>query len=405
MTSTASTPLPTALVPPVASGASGAGDSAPKMHVVPPGRTTMSERERVAALREMMGAPDASVKALPDAIRTITFATHDRWVKPLYEQHWPEALQGSVAKKLRFLTCNLYATSPYTVLFSSSSPPLLVKLLRTLGPGLGLEPAQLSSWAGVGVKVLAKLIPDETHRRIIQIATFIAAVDHVFDHYMKGLSAEERGRRIRGMLDGSWSPDASTEHAGAFRFLRALWLEMGKGIEGEDKRVFDIAVARLHDYVDSEVKAMSGVPDPSGCCWRMAGVLGTIDGLFFPVWRYAGAPSSIENAPATSAAQDAVTHAGNPARAWMYSVSLFVQVMDDWIDLDSDALDIRPTPVLTGCWTLETVKETWDATVNGIVELAKQSGVDDEAWLTFVKETYRMMALEVMEAMCKGSAA
>jgi hypothetical protein len=89
----------------------------------------------------------------------------------------------------------------------------------------------------------------------------------------------------------------------------------------------------------------------------------------------------------------------------MYAVSLFVQVMDDWIDLDSDALDIRPTPVLTGFWTLETVKATWDKTMHGIVDLAKSSGVDDESWLTFVGETYRMMALEVMEAMCKGSAA
>lgn len=362
----------------------------------------MSERERVAALREAMGAPDASVKALPEAIRTITFATHDRWVKPLYEKHWPEALSGSVAKKLRFLTCNLYATSPYTVMFSSPTPPLLVKLLRNMGPALGLSPQAMSAWAGVGVKVLARFISDDTHRRIIQIATFIAAVDHVFDHYMKGLDAHERGKRIRGMLDGSWVPDDDTPHAGAFRFLRALWLEMGVGIEGEDKRVFDIAVARLHDYIDSEVKAMSGVPDPSGCCWRMAGVLGTIDGLFFPVWRYAGAPS---DAPPTSSAAEAVKHPGNPARAWMYSVSLFVQVMDDWIDLDSDALDIRPTPVLTGFWTMETVKETWEATVNGIVALAKSSGVDDESYVAFVRETYRMMALEVMEAMCKGSAA
>jgi hypothetical protein len=354
----------------------------------PPGRTTMTEPERVAALREIMGAQNISLRAFPAAIRTITFASHDRWVKPLYEEHWPEALSGSVAKKLRFLTCNLYATSPYTVLFSSSSPPLLVRALRSLGPALGLEPPQLSSWAGVGVKVLARLIDDDTHRRIIQIATFIAAVDHVFDHYMKGVGAEERGRRMRGMLDGSWTPTEDIPHAGAFRFLRALWLEMGAGITGEDKKVFDVAVARLHDYVDSEVKAMTGVPDPTGCCWRMAGVLGTIDGLFFPVWRFAGDPRP-----------------SNPAREWMYAVSLFVQVMDDWIDLDSDALDIRPTPVLTGFWTLETVEATWEQTLRGIVDLAKISGVEDESWLAFVAETYRMMALEVMEAMCKGSAA
>lgn len=364
----------------------------PSVHAVA-GRTTMSEPERIAALKEIMGSADPAVRAFPEAIRTITFASHDRWVKPIYEKHWPEALSGSVAKKLRFLTCNLYATSPYTVMFSSSSPPPLVRALRFAGPALGLEPAQLSSWAGVGVKVLARFIADDTHRRIIQIATFIAAVDHVYDHYMKGVPAEQRGARMRGVLDGSWSPDApgadpQMPHAGAFRFLRALWLEMSAGIVGEDKRVFDLAVARLHDYVDSEVKAMTGVPDPTGCCWRMGGVLGTIDGLFFPVWKYAGDPFG-----------------PNLAREWMYAVSLFVQVMDDWIDLDSDALDIRPTPVLTGFWTLETVKATWDQTMRGIVNLAKNSGVDDEGWLVFVRETYRMMALEVMEAMCKGSAA
>lgn len=349
----------------------------------------MSEPERIAALREIMGLADPSMSAFPDAIRSITFASHDRWVKPLYQAHWPEALSGSVAKKLRFLTCNLYATSPYTVMFSSSSPPPLVRALRFCGPALGLEPAQLSSWAGTGVKVLARFIDNDTHRRIIQIATFIAAVDHVFDHYLKGVSAQERGARIRGVLDGSWTATDDVPHAGAFRFLRALWLALSAGIVGEDQRVFEVAVARLHDYVDSEVKAMTGVPDPSGCCWRMAGVLGTIDGLFFPVWKYAGDPHKLNN----------------PAREWMYAVSLFVQVMDDWIDLDSDALDIRPTPVLTGFWTLETVKATWDQTMRGIGDLAKSSGVDDEGWLMFVRETYRMMVLEVMEAMCKGSAA
>jgi hypothetical protein len=360
--------------------------------VAPAGRTAMTEKERIAALKEIMGEPDGAVRAFPQAIRTITFQTHDRWVKPLYEAHWPEALAGSTAKKLRFLTCNLYATAPYTVLFSSARPPVLVRALRALGTRLGLERATLAACAGVVVKAAAWTIDDVTHRRIVQIAAFIAAVDHVFDHCMGGVSAEERGLRMRGVLDGSWSAGDEVAHAGAFRFLRALFLEMAAGISGEDKAVFDVAVARLHDYLDSEVKAMTGVPDPSGCCWRMAGVLGTIDGLFFPVWRYATPP----------AGADALQ---NRAREWMYSVSLFVQVMDDWIDLEKDAGDIRPTPVLTGFWTLETVRETWEKTMSGIVELARSSGVEDESWLAFVAQTYRMMAIEVMEAMSKGSAA
>ncbi len=343
----------------------------------------MTEPERIAALKELMGEPVAAVRAFPEAIRTITFKNHDRWVKPLYEKHWPEALEGRVDRKLRFLTCNLYATAPYTVLFSSPKPPFAVGALRWAGTALGLLPPTLASWAGVGVKLAGKLLDEDTHRRIVQIAAFIAAVDHVFDHCMGVLDGPSRGQRMRGVLDGSWTPEDGDENAGAFRFLRALFVEMGEGIEGEDKRVYDRAVRRLHEYVDSEVKAMTGVSDPSGCCWRMAGVLGTIDGLFFPVWRFAG----------------------DAAREWMVSVSLFVQVMDDWIDLEKDAADIRPTPILTGFWTLETVKETWDKTLDGITALARASGVDDESYLSFVRDTYKNMAIEVADAMSGGGAA
>jgi hypothetical protein len=184
------------------------------------------------------------------------------------------------------------------------------------------------------------------------------------------------------VLDGSWAPDDKTEHAGAFRFLRALYLEMGAGIEGEDKRVYDAACGSLYEYIDCEARSMTGVPDPSGCEWRMGGVRGTIDGLFFPVWRYAG----------------------DQSREWMYGVSLFVQVMDDWLDLEKDAQDIRPTPILTGFWTIETVRETWQKTVDGVVELAKLAGIDDESYLAFVRETYRFMAIEVADAMSGGGA-
>jgi hypothetical protein len=342
-----------------------------------------SERERIEALRAIMGPYETSLRAFPEAIRKITFKTHDRFVLPLYETHWPEALKGRTAWKLRFLTCNLYATAPYTVLFSSPKPPLLLRWMRSIGTAIGLEPKSLAWIGGLGVRIASAFFGDTLQRRIVQIAAFIAAVDHVFDHCMDGASGAERGRRMRGIVDGSWMPDESTPNAGAFRFLRALYVEMGEGFGGEDKKVYDVAVARLHDYIESEVKALTGVPDPSGLCWRMAGVLGTIDGLFSPVWRFAG----------------------DRARDWMYSCSLFVQVMDDYLDWEKDAADIRPTPILTGFWTLDTVKETWTKTLDGVVDLAKQSGVDDESYLQFVRESYRMMAIEVADAMSGGGAA
>lgn len=343
----------------------------------------LPEVERLRLLRTLMGEKDHAIAAFPTAIRAITFKDHDRWVKPLYERHWPDALVGRTDRKLRFLTCNLYATAPYTVLFSSPRPPLAVRMVRGLGVGLGLPPASLAAWAGRAVRAWAAFIDDDTRRRIVQIACFIAAVDHVFDHCMQGVAAEERGRRMRSLIDGDWTPDDTVAHAGAFRFLRALYLEMGAGIQGEDAKVYAVATSRLREFFDAEVKAMTGVRDPTGLEWRMAGVLGTIEGLVFPVWRYAG----------------------ETARTWMYGVSLFVQVMDDWIDLDKDLTELRPTPMTTGHWDERALDDTWRATLDGIVALARQSGVDDERYLAFVRETYRFMAIEVAEAMGGGGAA
>ncbi len=343
----------------------------------------LPEAERLRILRALMGEKDHGIAAFPNAIRAITFRDHDRWVKPLYAQHWPDALVGRTDRKLRFLTCNLYATAPYTVLFSSARPPFAVRALRGLGVGIGLSPPSLAVWAGRATRLCAALLDDDTRRRIVQIASFIAAVDHVFDHCMLGVPAEERGRRMRALLDGGQEPDDAVPHAGAFRFLRALFVEMSKGIEGDDAPVYAIATNRLREYFDAEVKAMTGVPDPSGLEWRMPGVLGTIEGLVFPVWRFAG----------------------EPARTWMYGVSLFVQVMDDWIDLEKDLAEVRPTPVTTGFWDERALAQTWRATLDGIVALARASGIDDERYLTFVRETYRFMAIEVAEAMGGGGAA
>lgn len=348
-----------------------------------PRAEVLPEAERLRILRALMGDKDPSVGAFPAAIRAVTCRDHDRWVKPLYEQHWPDALVGRTDKKLRFLTCNLYATAPYTVLFSSARPPFAVRALRALGVGLGFSPASMATWAGRATGLCAALLSDDTRRRIVQIASFIAAVDHIFDHCMQGMPAEERGRRMRALLDDQWLPDDTVAHAGAFRFLRALFEAMGGNVEGEDAAVYAIATNRLREFFDAEVKAMTGVKDPTGLEWRMPGVLGTIEGLVFPVWRFAG----------------------EPARTWMYGVSLFVQVMDDWIDLEKDLAEVRPTPMTTGFWDERALEETWRATVDGIVALAKNSGIDDERYLRFVRETYRFMAIEVAEAMGGGGAA
>jgi hypothetical protein len=354
-------------------------DSAPAAALPVP-----SPAERTAALRTLLGAPDERLQVFPDAVRGVVNAKFDRYVTPLFAEHWPEALTGSTQKKLRFLSCQLYATAPYTVLFSSLRPPWAVRAARVIGSRVRLDPPGMARLAARTVRVVSATLNEQIERRIVQTATFIATIDHVLDKCMDGIEPRERGHRMRGALDGTWVPGADVPHRGAFVFLRVLKEAMGAGVNDADgRRYLARAMERVDEYLESEVNAMSGVHDPSGLSWRMAGVLGTIDGLIFPVHAFAGPI----------------------AHQWMVDVSLFVQVMDDWIDLDKDLLDVRETPCITGAWTFETVRESWTRTLDGIVALARASGVHDDSYLTFVRETYRAMTIEVMEAMCRGSAA
>lgn len=365
-----------------------AGHPLPKPHSLAPVPTGLglTEAERVDVVRQTMGRPDPQLRAFPAGVRHVVFSKHARYVQPLIEKHWPGSLQERAGIKLRFLTCNLYATATYTVLFSAQHPPWPVAVSRKVGTGLGLSPSALSSLSGAAVRLISALLPEATERRILQIAAFIATIDHVYDHCLDGVDPMERGRRMHGLLDGSWAPEmegGEVPHAGAFRLVRALHEEMSADIHDvDDRREFDRVIKSLRDYVDAEVKAMTKVVDPSGNSWRMPGVVGTIDGLIFPVWRFAG----------------------EKARQWMYDVSLFVQVLDDFLDAEKDALDIRGTPILTGQWDASTLASAWKKTLDGLTELARDSGGDEPTWLYFVIESYRLMALETAEAMGVGTA-
>ena len=89
----------------------------------------------------------------------------------------------------------------------------------------------------------------------------------------------------------------------------------------------------------------------------------------------------------------------------MYDVSWFVQMMDDWLDLEQDLQDIRATPVITGRWTRRDLQDRWDRTVAGLEDLTRRSGVDSARYVAMVKDAYIYMMVDVMRAMAHGIAA
>jgi hypothetical protein len=332
--------------------------------------------ERVEQLRRLIGTADESVKQMTVGIRSITTRHYDRYVMPLVREHWPEVLSQPFAVKMRLAACDLYGTAPYTVLFCAPNRPLLVRFVTNLANKVDLPYAALGAASRAAMAVIGRATLAHEHRRIILIAAFIAVVDHAFDHCMDDPPLE-RGRKVRALLDGEYEPDTPP-----LRLTRALQVAMAHDLDAEERPHFDKAMDRLKDWVDSEVAGMTGVEDQTGLGHRLAGVEGTIDGLLFPVYRYAG----------------------EGARRWMYDVSLFIQMMDDYIDYESDAETERSTPVIAGEWTFEVISRTWHKSVTGLEDLTRAGGLGSPHYVRFIREAYVLMIGEVLEAMSSGIA-
>ncbi len=351
-------------------------DGAVRVGEQAPEESHPSRFARITKLRTLLGRADPSVEQLAVGIRELTSRQYERHVMPLIMQHWPAVLHDPFATKLHLAACDLYASAPYTVLFCAPNRPLSVSLVTDIANRFRVPNTVLGLGSRAAVNILGRVALQEQHRRIILIAAFIATVDHTFDHCMDD-APEERGRKLHALLDGTWEPDTPP-----LALTRALRVEMARDLPPREKPHFERALARLKDWVDSEVAGMTGSVDSTGLGHRLAGIQGTIDGLLFPIYHYAG----------------------EGAREWMYDVSLFVQMMDDYIDIERDLTDGRLTPVISGHWTFDDIAAMWHKTVGGIESLVHAGGLRAPHYVRFVREAYVLMLTEVLEGMASGIA-
>ena len=337
---------------------------------------TLSKEERIWELRSLLGRADPSVRQLTVGIREVTTRHYEHAVMPLVRAHWPEVFGDPFATKMRLAACDLYASAPYTVLFCAPRKPPSVAVITGVANRFPVPNFALGLAARAALNLVGRVALQEQHRRIILIAAFIAVIDHTFDHCMED-SPVDRGTKLRALLDGEFTPDTPQ-----LRLTRALQVEMSRDLAPRERKPYELAVRRLKDWIDSEVAGLTGVSDGTGLGHRLAGIQGTIDGLLFPVHHYAG----------------------EGARGWMYDVSLFVQMMDDYIDIENDLRDGRLTPVITGQWTIGDIADTWQKTVSGIEALTRAGGHHAPHYVRFIREAYVLMLGEVLEGMALGLA-
>ena len=330
-----------------------------------------SRAARVDALRRLMGTPDPRVGHLARGIRATTHRYFDAHVVPLVARDWPAGLEQPFHDKLRIGACDLYASAPYTALFCAPKRPLLIRVVTDVGNRMDVPLAPLALLGRGAMELIGRFAYHDEHRRIVLISAFIVVVDHVFDHCM-AQAPEERAATLLDVMEGRATPDGPE-----LTLVRSMVVAMRQGLGPVERAAFEAAMERVRRWIHAETKAMLGIVDPTGLGHRLAGVEGTIDGLLFPVTRFVD----------------------EGARTWMYDVSMFVQVMDDWLDYELDLRSNRPTPITTGAWTFDKLQAAWRATLVGIEALVRASGLESPHYVTFIRESYVLMMHEVMEAM------
>jgi hypothetical protein len=321
-----------------------------------------------------VGPADPSVRQLAVGIRAVTRRNFDRHVLPLVRRHWPVLPALPFYDKLRIGACDLYASAPYTVLFCAPRPPPLVRLVTAAANALPLPTPLLALLGRGAVELVGRCALADRHRRIVLVASFIVMADHVLDHVLTDPPAR-RGDRLLGIVHGR-VPPVGPEQA----LLRAIAAAMGEGITDPRERAdFAAALDRVEEWVRAEMRGRAGEPDPLGLGHRLAGVEGGIDGLLFPVIRYAG----------------------EGARRWAYDVSMFMQIADDWLDHDVDLRDGCTTPVTAGVWGFADVEAAWRRSVAGLEALARAAGLAAPHYVRFLRDAYVLMIGDVLDEMIR----
>lgn len=330
-------------------------------------------REAVA----IVGTPDPAASGLPLALRRETERYWGRYVEPLITEHWPEVRSTPFYKKFQIGAQQVYAPAPYTVAVISERRPLVLRGFNALCRALRLPRSALVLGLKLFIPTFAALVLRRENRRISLMAAFIALADEAFDHHLSDVPLAGRPRILRGVLEGTVEPPNAP-----FRLLRAIVEALYEGTEGEEREELRRALDGCARWGEAEVRRARGEPDPTGYQHRMIGILTGIDGLAWTVRR----------------------HITPAERDWMYSVSEFIQILDDWVDAEKDFREGTITPVHDGTWTAETIREHYEHTTRTVGQIVRENGERYGAYVALAEEAYRFQVADLLGNMVTGVA-
>jgi hypothetical protein len=156
-----------------------------------------------------------------------------------------------------------------------------------------------------------------------------------------------------------------------------------------------VLLPATREYCAAEALAVSNVPDPTGLGHRWAGIEAAIEGMWYVIAPCVALAESYEYFQRSRWSRQ---------QRWMADTSLLMQMIDDWFDQDKDR-GMRSTPVTTGKWGPQDIRDLYTRTIHDLDVLLEECGIRNQVFKALFSDLYADYLHAAMEAMESGLAA
>jgi hypothetical protein len=300
---------------------------------------------------------------------TRLFATE---VLPCLEAVWPDVRTTSFCKKLE-AGFTLYCGIGLSALVCGARRPWPIVMVSRVVRALRCSVAQVATMGGLALPWLFRRVEARACRRVALTSAWILVLDEALDdedghsHMSPAQRHEHLLAAMHGTVDVNASPALRGTHALAAA-LRATCTDDAD--EAHLRSVFADVVA----WANAEVANVTRASAADDVTHRHVGITASMNLLGWAVRPRAGAQE----------------------HAFLYGVATLGQMMDDYLDIDKDLSQGRPTPATVGVWNLDTMNHTLADTAAILAGLSAAAGepsgvVKDITMATFFGQLKRMV--------------
>jgi hypothetical protein len=311
------------------------------------------------------------------ALRREAALAFDEHVLPLINNTWPEVKSQRFYRKMRIAVEDVYAAGPYCALLLSPRAPMAVRLFMRAAEMLKLSPRQFAGAVQGLVPQLARWTFARTRRRIVLVAAHIVVADEVLDGHFSDIAPALRGAAFRGLMEGQRQPVSPAQH-----LVAAIIAGLREGLNTTERDELERGVEQCCLWAEAEANNLARIADPNGLGWRRDGILGGPMGASWAVRDYIGAHS----------------------HEWMLAVSELVQMLDDLLDAHTDRTNGLTTPVHTGQWNGDTLRDSYQRALALIELVAAESGMGPQ-YIDMTVRAFRFQMRDLVDKMIDGVAA